>query len=142
MVDLLELDATQAITAGAANIILVFFVLALLIERACEVAMNLLTASGAVPAERASEPGNAKSDRKMVSIFVCLAFSIVISLAGVRLVEMILDLAAKTVFQPNGYFKAADTLLTALVIAGGSDGFHQILRPLLGDTSNAEPKPE
>jgi hypothetical protein len=48
-VTVLELKVDQAILAGAANILLVFFVLALLIERACEVVLELLTAAGAVP---------------------------------------------------------------------------------------------
>lgn len=129
-IPLLELHASHAILAGAANIIMIFFVFALLIERACEVAMALLTAAGTVPPE--TPPANsASSDRKMVSIFVCLTFSTVVSLSGLRLVEMILNVAAASDVTPEGYFTIFDTVLTALILAGGSDGFHQILRPLL-----------
>lgn len=140
-IELLELHSNQAIIAGAANILLIFFVFALLIERACEVTMALLTAAGTVPPKDTSGD-SATSDRMMVSIFVCLAFSIVISLSGLRLVEMILNVAATTDVTPEGYFTIADTLLTALILAGGSDGIHQMLRPLLRDKSILTPLAE
>lgn len=133
--ELLTLVADETILAGAANIIMVYFVLALLVERACEVAMDLLTAAGAVKAKDASAAEKTQSDRRMVSIFVCLVFSIVISLAGLRLVEMILEVATASDIQPEPYFAAVDALLTSLILAGGSDGIHQILRSMLGDKS-------
>jgi hypothetical protein len=71
----------------------------------------------------------------MVSIFVCLVFAIVISLAGLRLVEMILEVATNSDVQLKGYFAAVDALLTSLILAGGSDGIHQIMRSLLGEKS-------
>jgi hypothetical protein len=55
-----------------------------------------------------------------------------VSLVGLRMVEMILNVATTTDLEPEGYFSAVDALLTSLVLAGGSDGIHKILRPLLG----------
>lgn len=137
--ELLTLVDDQTILAGAANIVMVYFVLALLVERACEVVMELLTAVGAVEPKDQSATGKFQSDRRMVSIFVCLVFSVVISLAGLRLVEMILEVATASDIQPEPYFAAVDALLTSLILAGGSDGVHQIMRALLGDKS---PLPE
>jgi len=133
--ELLTLVSKETIIAGTANIILVYFVLALLVERACEVVMDLLTAAGVVTAKAGSGQGSIQSDRRMISIFVCLVFAIVISLAGLRLVEMILEVATKSDVQPKGYFAAVDALLTSLILAGGSDGIHQIMRSLLGEKS-------
>lgn len=131
--DLLTLVSDETIIAGAANIILVYFVIALLIERACEVAMDLMTASGIVPPKDASATDASVSGRRMVSAFVCLVFAIVISLAGLRLVEMILEVATSSDIASADYFTMVDALLTSLILAGGSDGIHQIMRALLGD---------
>ncbi len=131
--ELLTLVSNETIIAGAANIILVYFVLALLVERACEVVMDLLTAVGVVAAKDGAAQGSKQPERRMVSIFVCLVFAIVISLAGLRLVEMILEIATKSDVQTEAYFAVMDTLLTSLILAGGSDGTHQIMRSLLGE---------
>lgn len=133
--ELLTLVSDETIIAGAANIILVYFVLALLIERACEVAMDLMTASGVVSPKDVSTSGENVSGRRMVSAFVCLVFAVVISLAGLRLIEMILEVATSSDITSAGYFAAVDALLTSLILAGGSDGIHQIMRSLLGDKS-------
>lgn len=131
--ELLTLVSDETIIAGAANIILVYFVLALLIERACEVAMDLMTALGVVPPKGASTTDAIVFGRRMVSASVCLVFAIVISLAGLRLVEMILEVATSSDIASADYFTVADALLTSLILAGGSDGIHQIMRSLLGD---------
>lgn len=133
--DLLTLVDDKTIIAGASNIILVFFVLALIVERACEVVMDVMTASGNVPAKPASDNGENTGDRRLVSVFVCLVFSVVISLAGLRLVEMILEVATASDIAPAGYFAAIDALVTSLILAGGSDGIHQVMRSLLGQKS-------
>jgi hypothetical protein len=48
---------------------------------------------------------------------------------------MILEVATKSDVQPEAYFAAVDTLLTSFILAGGSDGIHQIMRSLLGEKS-------
>ena len=133
--EVLTFEANETILAGAANIILVYFVLALLVERACEVVMDLLTSTGAVPPKAAANAQSARSGRRMISILVCLLFSVVICVAGLRLIEMILVVATNGDIALVGYFAAVDALLTSLILAGGSDGIHQIMRSLLGDKS-------
>lgn len=118
---------------GAANIVVVYFILALLIERACEVAMDLLTAVGAVIPKDRADPTSVQNNRRAVSVTICMGFAVVISLAGLRLVEMILVLATDTNPETGRYFAGMDVLLTALILAGGSDGIHQIMRKMLGE---------
>lgn len=130
---LLSLKSEVSILTGAANIILVYFVFALLVERACEVAMDLLTAAGLVSPKDASSKRITDTERRAISVLLCLVFSIIISLAGLRLVEMILVFATDIGDPLPVFFKVADALLTTLILAGGSDGIHQILRSLLGE---------
>jgi len=80
-----------------------------------------------------SGPGTAQSERRAISMFICLLFAVVVSLAGLRLVESILGLAATNGFVPKPYFTTIDAFLTALILAGGSDGVHQIMTRILGE---------
>lgn len=95
--------------------------------------MDLMTASGIVPSKGASTSDAIVSGRRLVSAFVCLVFAIVISHAGLRLVEMVLEVATSSEIASADYFRVVDALLTSLILAGGSDGIHQIMRSLLGD---------
>lgn len=130
--ELLTLDADETILAGAANIIMVYFVLALLIERACEVAMDILTAAGAVAPKPTAGQDEGASDRRLVSLTICLLFAAFVTLAGLRLVEMILGVATTGDLQLAGYFAGADALLTCLFLAGGSEGVHQVMLQITG----------
>lgn len=130
---LLSFVENETIIAGAANIILVYFVLALLVERACEVAMDLLTATGVLAPKDPSDATSVPHNRRAVSMGVCLVFSVAISLAGLRMVEMILVVATGTDPNTPAYFSAMDVVLTALILSGGADGVHQILRGVLGE---------
>jgi len=131
--ELLDLNVDETILSGVANILLLYFVLALVIERACEVVMDILTANGAVVGKDSTDQGTAPSERRAISMFICLLFAVVVSLAGLRLVESILGLAATNGFVPKPYFTTIDAFLTALILAGGSDGVHQIMTRILGE---------
>jgi hypothetical protein len=136
---LLDLVSDESILTGAANIVLVYFILALLIERACEVALSIITAVGLVVAKDASGQRDDQKDRIIVSVLICLVFAAAISLAGLRLVEMILNLATQTDMPSDWSFRLIDALLTSLILAGGSDGIHQIMRKILGEKIKAAP---
>jgi len=118
--ELLDLNVDETILSGV-------------IERACEVVMDILTANGAVVEKDSTDPGTAQSERRAISMFICLLFAVVVSLAGLRLVESILGLAATNGFVPKPYFTTIDAFLTALILAGGSDGVHQIMTRILGE---------
>ena len=133
--ELLALKDNATIIAGAANVIVIYFILALLGERACEVGMEVLTAANVVSPKDPSEPSKGRSERRLLSVMLCLLFATIISLAGLRLVEMILEVATAAALQTQGYFAFVDALLTALIMAGGSDGIHQIMRSILGEKS-------
>lgn len=134
--NVLVLQTGDTIVAGVANILMVYFFLALVIERGCEVAMDLLTAIGIVLPANDSADAPAQSSRKIIASLVCLVFSVFISLAGLRLAEMILNVATNSTFQPEGNFAHIDTLLTSFFLAGGSEGVHRIIRRLLPDQSS------
>lgn len=139
-VGLLELNADQAILTSAANILLVYFVLALMIERSCEVAMDVLTALGLVPPGIKPESDPQPSERTLMAVLVCLGFAVAIMLTGVRLIEMILIAASEAPVVTSTAFVYADTILTAFILAGGSEGIHRLISRLLG-AKNPIPDP-
>lgn len=134
---ILAFEPQKTIVIGATNILIVYFILALLIERACEVAMDLLTGLGAVAPEEPETPDVKKPERRMASVLLCLVFATAISGTGLRLVEMILATASIGEFQADNAFRWIDMTLTALILAGGSDGVHQIIRSLPGGSKPA-----
>ncbi|GAB5447928.1 hypothetical protein [Gymnodinialimonas sp.] len=139
-VGLLELNADEAILASAANILLVYFVLALMIERSCEVVMDALTALGLVPPGIKPETEPQPRRRTLMAILVCLGFAVAIMLTGVRLIEMILIAASDAPIVTTSAFVYADTILTAFILAGGSEGIHRLISKLLGE-KNPIPDP-
>lgn len=132
-VGLLGLNTEETILASAANILLVYFVLALMIERGCEVAMDVATALSLVPPKNKPDSAPQPRERTMVAVLLCLGFAVAITLTGMRLIEMVLKAASESAFAPTGGFVYADTVLTAFILAGGSEGIHRLIRTLLGD---------
>lgn len=137
-IDALTLNTDESILLGAANIVLIYFVLALIIERACEVSVDALTATDLLPHKTSAQDDAALAERRLVSVVICVVFGTGVSLAGLRLIEMILSLAVIEPVDLTGTFVAADTVLTGLILAGGSEGLHRILRRLLGAKSEID----
>ncbi|MEM6550283.1 MAG: hypothetical protein AAF713_21475 [Pseudomonadota bacterium] len=138
--DILEFETEETLIIGATNILLVYLVLALLIERGCEVAMDVLTAIGAVPPEDPAESEVAQPERRIASVLICLVFAAAIASIGLRLVEMILTTVTGPDFVAPESFRWIDMALTALILAGGSEGIHQIIRALPGSEKPAAVK--
>ncbi|CUH76667.1 hypothetical protein TRM7557_01010 [Tritonibacter multivorans] len=130
---LITLKTDETLLVEVANILLVYFILALVIERGCEVAMELFQALRVVPPKSAAPEDAANRERSLVSLVVCLLLASALSLAGLRLGEAVLSLAASTAPATEGYFNLIDAAMTVLLLAGGSEGVHQIIRRLLGD---------
>lgn len=128
----LKTDAT--VVTSSVNLLLVFVVFAAFIERACEVSVNILTSAGVVPPEDTSANAPAQSSRKIVAALICLVFAVGVSLAGLRLIEMVLTYAAQESdnVKFKNYFTMVDVLITSLILAGGSDGIHKIVRAIEG----------
>lgn len=136
--ELLELKGDETVILAVSNMLLVYFILALLIERACEVVMDLLTAFGAVVPKDPTSDAAEHSARRLISMMICLVFAVVITLAGLRLVEAVLGLTTDGDVTYPAYFAYVDAILTCLILTGGSDGLHQIIRSILGAKTPGE----
>ena len=130
---LVALKSNETILTEVSNVLLIYFILALAIERGCEVAMDLLLALKVVPPKSLQTAASANLERRLVSLTLCLLLASGLSLAGLRFGEAVLELAAMPAPVTEGYFRVIDAAMTALLLAGGSDGVHQVLRRLLGD---------
>lgn len=131
---LIDLNVDSTVLVASTNLLLVYLVFAAFIERGCEVAMNMLTALGVVAPKSNAPNAPQQTDRSMVSSVICLVFAIGISLAGLRLIEMILNVASVGKLSDLGdYFKIVDVFLTALILAGGSEGIHKIIGAIEGE---------
>lgn len=134
----LTFSSDQTFFISIANILVVYFVLALLIERACEVGVSVLTATNVIRAGDGVEGSEIDRERKLVSTILCFGFSIGVALLGVRLIEMVLIVAIEDPTDANraavlaqiASFPVADSILTALILSGGSDQIHSIIKRL------------
>ncbi|CAL2086633.1 hypothetical protein [Tenacibaculum sp. 190524A05c] len=72
-----------------------------------------------------------KSDTKEVNIkkttMASFSIGIVLAIAGFRILERFMEVPSETFSIQAIVFKFIDTVLTAVVIAGGTDGWHQIV---------------
>jgi hypothetical protein len=129
-VDILELKDQTTIIVDATNVLMVFLVIAVAIERGCEGVMETITAAGLIPAKPAdgtSDP-EISNARALVGNMLCLSFAAAISLFGLRLVEMVLESATDTSIDASKGTAFVDALLTALILAGGSNGIHKMIK--------------
>jgi hypothetical protein len=141
------------------------FIVALFVERAVEVIISVLRDSGAAPLE--SQVDNAQEKVKEQSrvtpgavaylvetqaaqaalaayravtkeIALCIGFvlGLFVSLAGVRALSSIVN----SVPADNWLFPIADIILTGAIIAGGSDGVHQMVNVFTNFLSLASDK--
>ena len=139
----LSLNAQNVDIVGITNLLLIYFVLALLIERACQVAMTSMTFLGLAPAEDKSNV-QTQSMRSLIATAICLLLATGITLSGLRLMTGVLGLVSVEDINASGVnaFLIADLVLTILILSGGSDGVHQIIERFLklGGTSGAAKK--
>lgn len=123
---------------AALNLLAIFFVVSVLLERACEVLVNILTSLGALPAQDAEAPNDAfftaSSVRTLAAILICLLLSGLLVGSGLFLTEMIMDtvLLSDQDFGSDWSFRAADIAITMLILAGGSEGIHLVMKRIKG----------
>ena len=128
------------------------FIVALFVERAVEVIISVVRDSGASPLESQVDAAQGKMDEqnrvtpgavayqtdlhrsqaelasyraatKEMALSVAFVLGLFVSLAGVRALSAIVV----SVPANNWLFPTADVLLTGAIIAGGSDGVHQMV---------------
>ncbi|MDF5726457.1 MAG: hypothetical protein PUP92_00070 [Rhizonema sp. PD38] len=68
-----------------------------------------------------------KSETKQQVLYVGLFFGILISVLGIRILESFIIPPPQDIWEVH-VFRVIDTFLTGFVIAGGSEGMHQILK--------------
>ncbi|MFK7876803.1 MAG: hypothetical protein AB8B71_13650 [Paracoccaceae bacterium] len=132
-------NGDSTILISVTNILLVFLVFATFIERACEIALSLLTSLRLVPQKIETEASGGPNDRtrRLVGGSICFVFAMIIALVGVRLIETTLTLATLpadyagsepwTLTGIGPSFVVFDTILTALILSGGSEQIHKII---------------
>lgn len=132
----------QTILAALGSI----FVIILLVERVTEIVITIWRQSGAekLSAEidlltgdtakaselltKQKELAGYKADTKSIALLVGFSLSVVLCAAGVGLLGAIIEIDTT---KPNaGLLRGVDIILTAGLIAGGSDGFHQFVSTL------------
>lgn len=105
-----------------------FIFLALVIERVCEVAMLALTRLAVLPPDPRKDPDAPDSPiRSGVGMALCLVLSTIIALQGYHFLEH--TLKTFPVNLPKSQkFTSIDVVVTSLLLVGGADGIHQILK--------------
>ncbi|WP_224816427.1 hypothetical protein [Hasllibacter sp. MH4015] len=112
----------------AFNIVVLLLLVSFIIERACEGMLGALTDIGLIPAK--SEGPQAQSRRNLVSFLICLTIASLIVVNGIFLGEMVLTGLAGDIggAQPATWFRFVDAALTSLVLVGGAQGIHRLLK--------------
>lgn len=123
------------------------FVIVLLVERATEIVISIWRQADAdamqqplrdsTPADRKGKEYKEKAEEleryrattKEISLFFSFCLSIVVCIAGVGLLPEILEYA-DVLGRQKSFLRAVDIVLTAGLISGGSDAFHQFTSAL------------
>ncbi|MEM1364318.1 MAG: hypothetical protein AAGH82_01080 [Pseudomonadota bacterium] len=143
-----------------ANLLAVFFVLALFLERACEVAVGILTAANVLPEDpkarkdpeseedqgtlapkaakvlaeqkalQAKQAKAATKTRFLAAQLLCLSAGLVAAYYGFRLLTMSSDIL---IIKPpeQATWQRLDIIVTAFVLAGGAKGIHDLIERVL-----------
>jgi hypothetical protein len=141
------------------------FIVALFVERAVEVIISVLRDAGAAPLETQVDaaqkkikeqarvtPGSVayldelqraqaalstyRAGTKEIALCISFVLGLFVSLAGVRALDAIVN----SVPSNNWLFPIADILLTGAIVAGGSDGVHQMMNVFTNFLSSAADK--
>jgi hypothetical protein len=141
------------------------FIVALFIERAVEVIISVLRDSGASPLESRVDTAQKKvkeqarvtpgavayldevqgaqaaldsyrAGTKEIALCISFVLGIFVSLAGVRALDAIVNFVPSD----NWLFPIADIILTGAIVAGGSDGVHQMVNVFTNFLSSAADK--
>ena len=138
----IEFNTKNINVVGVTNLLLIFALLALLIESACEVAVNSLTALGLIPAGDKSNP-TVQGQRALASTTICWVLAMFVTQAGLRLIEAVLKLVAVdgdlSGITPS--FAYIDVVLTVLILSGGSDNIHKIIKRFRNGGDQYTPQP-
>jgi hypothetical protein len=98
--------------------------------------LSAATASGDPQAKRTAQKAvdDFKAQTQRYAFLVSSLFSVSASLVGVRALQPLLALPASsaTATYPVHLFAAYDVFLTSVLLAGGSDGIHQIVTTVTG----------
>lgn len=126
------------------------FIIVLLVERVIEIIISIWRApeterlkqrfDAFTEGEKASDPDgfeNAqdnltthKSSTKSIALLLGFTLSIAICVAGVGLLSEIINVPTSAPVGQKTFLRGLDIVLTAGLIAGGSDGFHQFVSSL------------
>lgn len=79
---------------------------------------------------------NTKEDNIFKTSIASFCVGIVLAIAGFRILETFMETPLEVHSLQKGIFKFIDTVLTAVVIAGGTDGWHQLVGILQDITKN------
>jgi hypothetical protein len=101
------------------------FVLSVLIERAVETYLNVTRQNGGSSAgEGIGDPSI--SETKRAAMLAALALSMLVALSGVRIIETIVELKSTANFFSRAVWYGVDIVVSAGLMAGGADLFHQV----------------
>jgi len=128
-INVLKIDTNQFKMSGIVNALMVFFVIAILIERACEVLVKIFTVFRIID-EKDDQNNEVKRYRFMISTAICLALSSFVTISGLRLTSNVIEVVASSNLPSISFdpiFLYTDIIVTILILTGGSDGIHQII---------------
>lgn len=120
------------------NTFVIFILLAMIIEVACEVFVSVLTIMKLLPADPTDTPGmtdddktEATRERKGFALLLCIVFGLLVATNGFLFMQLSLQALTKTGTEIDAImWRQLDVVVTALVLAGGADGIHQIWKSL------------
>ena len=109
----------------------VMFLLSVLIERSVETYLKVSQQNGGErinPRTLAIE----KTDASQPAMIAALAISVLVALAGVRIIETLVDLESSTTFFKAAVWRGIDVFVSAGLLAGGADLFHKVAEVISG----------
>ncbi|MEL6818568.1 MAG: hypothetical protein AAFP80_07965 [Pseudomonadota bacterium] len=137
-----SLSITEALNPRAENLLVffsAFLIIVALIEQACMVIINIAfgrkTHAADHPTEGLMEA--TKRTRFIVSQIFCLALALSVAWVGFRILEWItpaMGIALPTDNENKLLFQRTDLFLSTLLLAGGADRFHQVIKNAFRDS--------
>lgn len=140
--DVLTVPSEGVNTTAVVSILGAFAIVALVIERACEVFMSALTALGVMPEKPkdadAADDTSVRRIRTLGSLLICFCLAGLFMWGGLFAMEMIVAALfdGEEAQETTSAFRFGDVALTMLVLAGGSDGVHQVINRIKQQDTN------
>lgn len=104
----------------------VMFVLSVLIERSVETYLNATRQNGESAIDAVTGNTVKTKDAKQAAMQAALVLSVLVALAGVRVIETLVQLDASASVIKAAVWHGIDILVSAGLMAGGADLFHKI----------------